>query len=96
MKHRWTAPLLAAATLLLVGANALPSIERKRVLGGEIERLEVELGKEEARRDRLRAEIEALRGDPFYLERVYLETWVKDPVGAVRFDAALRAARGPE
>ena len=78
-------PLLAAATLLLLGANALPSIQRKHLLQEERRRLECELRDEERAARRLEVEIEALNHDRFYLERVYVETWRGVPQGAVPF-----------
>jgi len=78
-------PILAAATLLLLGANALPSVQRKHLLQEERRRLERELSEEERVARRLTVEVEALRHDPFYLERVFVETWQGVPQGAVPF-----------
>jgi len=90
--HRILPPLLAGATLILLASNALPTVLRKHRLQRERHRLVKELRLEQERSARLRAEIEALRGDPFYLERVALETWGGTPSGAVRWDAADREA----
>jgi hypothetical protein len=84
-------------TLLLVGANALPTVERKQVLREERRRLEREVREEEARGARLAAEVEALATDPFYVERMVVETWNGVPRGATPFaelrvrDAVVRA-----
>jgi hypothetical protein len=83
---RFTAPLLVAGTLILLGANAIPSSERKRILRDEVHRLERELAREEARAKRLAAEVQALHTDDFYLERLCVETWSLTPAGAVPFD----------
>jgi len=84
---RFLPPLLAGATLLLLCANALPSTHRRQVLRRERERLLRQLEEEETVGRRLRAEVEALRADPFYIERTLLETWRGVPRGAVPFDA---------
>jgi hypothetical protein len=78
-------PLLAAATLLLLGANALPTVQRKHLLRQERHRLERELHQEEAIARRRAAEVEALGRDPFYVERVLVETWQGVPQGASVF-----------
>jgi hypothetical protein len=78
-------PLLAAATLLLVGANAVPSIQRKHLLEKEGARLASELRHEERIARRLAREVDALARDPFYLERVLVETWSGTPRGATPF-----------
>jgi heme exporter protein D len=90
-------PLLAAMTLLLLGANAVPSVQRKHLLREERRRLEVEVKRGEREGARLAAEIEALAGDPFYVERLVVETWNGVPQGATPFrplpggDALVRA-----
>ena len=90
-------PLLAAMTLLLLGANALPSVQRKHLLREERRRLEREVRREEREGARIGAEIDALAHDPFYLERMLVETWQGVPQGAVPFalpvvrDAMVRA-----
>ncbi|MCK6461098.1 MAG: hypothetical protein L6Q95_14545 [Planctomycetes bacterium] len=89
--------LLAGMTLLLVGANALPTVGRKQVLREERRRIERELRAEEALGARLAAEVEALATDPFYVERMVVETWNGVPQGATPFaelqvrDAVVRA-----
>jgi hypothetical protein len=72
-------------TLLLVGANALPTVQRKQVLREERRRLERELRVEERAGDRLAAEVDALATDPFYVERMVVETWNGVPQGATPF-----------
>jgi hypothetical protein len=78
--------LLAAATLILLGANALPTANRKHRLQDERNRLILELRHEEERMKSLAAEVRALREDPFYVERLLVETWQGVPEGAVAFD----------
>jgi hypothetical protein len=72
-------------TLLLLGANAVPSIQRKHLLEKEGRRLARELRHEERVARRLALEVDALAGDPFYLERVLVETWHGIPQGATPF-----------
>jgi hypothetical protein len=83
---RFLPPLLAAATLLLLGANALPTVHRKHRLRHERTRVLRKLEREERRALRLRAEVEALATDPFCQERLLVETWQQAPPGAIRFD----------
>jgi hypothetical protein len=83
---RFLPPLLAAATLLLLGANALPTVHRKHRLRRERTRVHRKLEREERRALRLRAEVEALAMDPFCQERLLVETWQQAPPGAIRFD----------
>ncbi|HEX5139131.1 MAG TPA: hypothetical protein VFY93_19335 [Planctomycetota bacterium] len=77
--------LLAGMTLVLVGANALPTVQRKRLLREERRRLEREVSEEERAGLRLAAELEALGSDPFYIERLVVETWNGVPQGATPF-----------
>lgn len=90
-------PLLAGMTLLLLGANAVPSVHRKHLLRTERERLEREVLREEGEGLRLKAELLALAHDPFYVERTLIETWKGVPQGATPFappvvrDALVRA-----
>lgn len=79
--------VLAGMTVLLVGANALPTVQRKQVLREERRRIERELREEERAGDRLAAEVEALATDPFYVERMVVETWNGVPQGATPFGA---------
>jgi len=72
-------------TLLLVGANAFPTVQRKLLLREERHRLEREVRQEERRGARLAAEVDALVNDPFYLERLVVETWNGVPQGAMPF-----------
>jgi hypothetical protein len=78
-------PLLAGMTLLLLGANAVPTVQRKHLLREERLRLERAILREEREAERLLAEIDALRHDPFYVERLLLETWKGVPKGATPF-----------
>ena len=91
---RFLPPLLAAATLLLLGANALPTVHRKHRLRRERARVLFQLEREERRATRLRAEVEALAMDPFCQERLLVETWQRAPRGAIPFDPA--SPRPPE
>ena len=90
-------PVLAGMTLLLLGANAVPSMQRKQLLREERRRLERELKREEREGARVLAEVDALVHDPFYVERVLVETWHGVPQGATPFavpvanDAVVRA-----
>jgi hypothetical protein len=85
---RFLPPLLAAATLLLLGANALPTVRRKHRIRLERTKVLHELEREERRAARLRAEVEALARDPFCVERLLVETWRRAPPGAIPFDPA--------
>jgi type VI protein secretion system component VasF len=86
---RFLPPLLAAATLLLLGANALPTVRRKHRIRAERARVLKELHREQGRAARLRAEVEALAQDAFCVERMLLETWHETPPGAIPFDPAV-------
>ena len=79
-------PLLAAMTLVLLGANAVPTAKRKQVLLEERRRLEVEVKRGEREGARIAAELDALAQDPFYVERLLVETWHGVPQGATRFE----------
>lgn len=79
-------PLLAAATLLLIGANALPTAHRKHRLQERYRHLDRAMKQERQSEQRLRAEIDALANDPFYFERLVVETWRGVPEGAIAFD----------
>ena len=83
---RFVPPLLIGATLILLGANALPTVHRKHALQRERFRLEreIEVGNKQNRE--LILQIRALRDDPFYVERKLIETWQSVPQGMVRFD----------
>jgi len=82
---RFLPPLLAAATLLLLGANALPTVHRKHRLRRERAKVSFKLEREKQRALRLRAEVEALAKDPFCQERLLVETWQLAPPGAIPF-----------
>jgi len=78
-------PVLAGATLSLIGANALPTAQRKHRLQRRQRMLVQEVRRLDRREDRLRREIHALEHDPFYLERLVVETWHGRPAGAEAF-----------
>jgi hypothetical protein len=88
---RLLAPFLAGATLILLGANALPTSVRKKRLLVEATRLRMELRVEQERCARVAAEIDALRNDPWYRERLLVETWRTTPAGARRLADACAA-----
>lgn len=83
---RFLPPVLAAATLLLLGANALPTVQRKHRIRSERAKVLQELQREERRAALLRAEVEALAKDDFCVERLLVETWHRTPPGAIPFD----------
>ena len=93
---RLLAPFLAGATLILLGANALPTSLRKKRLLEESGRLRMELRLEQERVERLAAEVRALRDDPWYRERLSVETWRTVPPGARRLEVVRgEADEGP-
>jgi len=77
--------LLATMTLVVLLGNALPAAQRKHRLQHEERLLLRERRVQSARYTRLTAEHGALRADPFYLERLYSETWATTPYGAIEF-----------
>jgi len=87
--------LLGGMTLIVLFANALPAAKLKHRLQVEQRKL-VEQFQEGAKRQRLLvAEIDALRNDPFYIERVCTETWRVAPEGAIAMNVHLRADPQP-
>jgi len=82
---RWTIPVLAGATVILVCANAFPTVLRKHRLQTERNRLIRELDRERERGRELRGRVEALSHDRFYLQRVLAETWHTTPPGAIEW-----------
>ena len=82
---RFLVPGLAAATLLLLGANALPAIQRRHRLEREKAGLRRDLRVQQRRREELQTALRALRHDRFYLQRVLAETWNSLPEGAIAF-----------
>ncbi len=82
---RFTAPLLAGATVILIAANAFPAVRRKHRLQEEHNRLILELRYELERGRLLRDHAEALAGDRFYLQRMLAETWRGVPAGAIEW-----------
>jgi len=82
---RLATPLLVGATLILLGANALPTALRKHRLIDEKRRVTLELHEQVERGERLAAQREAMRGDAFYIQRVTVETWKGVPPGAIRW-----------
>ena len=81
--------LLAGMTLIVLFANALPAAQRKHRLQIEQRELLEEFREGAELQQHLVAEIEALRNDPFYIERVCAETWHVAPEGAIALDAVL-------
>lgn len=79
---RWLPPFFAAATLLLLGANAIPASAKKHRLLRERSRLESEVRKERERAAALEAERRALEEDPFVLRRLVVETFERIPPGS--------------
>ena len=75
--------VLAGATLILLGANAIPTTVRKKRLEKELHRMSRKLEREHERGAQLKAEIDALEHDAFYLERTLIETWNGIPEGAL-------------
>ncbi len=82
---RLTTPLLAGATVILLLANAFPTVLRKHRLQEERNRLIRELNLELERGRGLREHAEALSNDRFYLQRVLAETWHGTPQGAIEW-----------
>ena len=80
---RFLPPAFAAATLLLLGANALPTTLRKHRLREESHRLQRRIQEERLRTEKLEAVIRALNEDPFVLERATLEAWNSEPQGTL-------------
>ncbi len=83
---RFLSPILAGATLILLGANALPTAKRKHRLQDRQHQLVHEIRTLETREHKLREEIHALEHDPFYMERMIVETWHGKPEGTEEFD----------
>lgn len=81
--RRFLAPVLLGATLLLLGANAVPALLKERRLESEVSRLKGDLARERTRGDGLRARLNALRNDPYYVERLYRRTWNAPPEHAI-------------
>jgi hypothetical protein len=82
---RFLTPLLAGATIILVTANAMPTIGRKHRLEQERRRLMQEYDAERTRASGLMQRVHAVQHDPFYLERRMAETYRTAPPGARRF-----------
>ncbi len=82
---RLTTPLLAGATVILLAANAFPTVRRKHRLQEERNRLVLELRHEQERGKMLRERAEAIAGDRFYLQRMLAETWRGVPAGAIEW-----------
>jgi len=83
---RFVPPVLIAATLILLGANALPTIHRKHLLQRRRRILEQRIRRHARRTARLRLEIDALEHDPFFMQRTLVETWHALPEGSVPLD----------
>lgn len=63
--------LIIIAGIVVVGAAMmfLPLLHQRRALLTELERLDREIARQEALEQQQRAEIEALRSDPYHIER---------------------------
>ena len=79
-------PVFAGMTLVLLATNALPAGRQRQRLREEERRLETILQLERGRGQALRSEVEALRQDPFVLERWLVETWKGVPQGAIPYE----------
>ena len=79
-------PVFAGMTLVLLATNALPAGRQRQRLREEERRLEAILQLERERGQALRSEVEALRQDPFVLERWLVETWKGVPQGAIPYE----------
>ncbi|MHC4957072.1 MAG: hypothetical protein ACYTGN_01755 [Planctomycetota bacterium] len=82
---RFLTPLLAGATIVLISANAVPTIGRKHRLEQERRRVMREYEAERARATDLMKRVHAVQHDRFYLERRVAETYRTAPPGATRF-----------
>ncbi len=85
MKSRFVIPLLAGATVVLLAANAFPTITRKHRLQRERNRLIRDLSGEQKRGRELSQKLDAIKHDRFYLQRVLAETWRGVPEGAIEW-----------
>jgi len=83
---RFVPPVLIAATLILLGANALPTVRRKHLLQQRRQVLLERIREHAKTTARLRLEIDALQNDPFYMQRILVETWHALPAGAMPLD----------
>ncbi|MCS7049467.1 MAG: septum formation initiator family protein [Verrucomicrobiae bacterium] len=61
--------IVAAVVVLSATLMFLPLLHKRRALLTELERLDREIARQEALEQQQRAEIEALRTDPHYIER---------------------------
>jgi len=73
-------------TLIVLLGNALPTAKRKHRLQYERRVLLLKTARESDRNVLVSAEIAALRGDMFYIERLYSEAWGVVPQGAIALD----------
>jgi len=89
---RFLPGLLAGMTQVVLLGNALPAAQQKHRLQRAERRLLRDRTDEALRRHRLLSERSAIRGDAFYLERLYIRTWAKLPEGAIRYEEAVRPA----
>jgi len=88
-------PLLAGATIVLLAANALPASMRRHALQRELRRMQERIRCAEDENARLREELQAIREDPFVLERFACEAWNLLPPGTVRYRDAVVADAPP-
>jgi hypothetical protein len=89
--HQLVPHILAGATLILLAANAVPTVQRKHRLLEQKRELLRKLEREQERGRRLEAEIRALQYDPFCVQKELAETWRTIPAGTIPWDA--RTAR---
>jgi cell division protein FtsB len=82
--------LVVVAILILIALAYTDPIQQNERRRREIDRLNVELKKEEETSRRLRAEIEALRNDPQTVSRLVRETlgYAKSNETVIRFEPA--------
>lgn len=85
-------PVFAGMTLVLLATNAVPAGRQRQRLREEERKLGAILQLERERGQALRAELEALRQDPFVLERWLIETWKGVPQGAIPYEQLSRKA----
>jgi hypothetical protein len=75
--------VLGGMTLIVLLGNALPTAKRKHRLQHERRVLLLQTARESERSVRLGAEIAAMQGDAFYVERLYTRAWGVAPEGAI-------------
>jgi cell division protein FtsB len=88
--------LVAIAILLLIGMTYLPLIQQNENYRREIDRLDVEIQKEQETSKELKSEIDALRNDPKTVERLAREKlgYAKPDETVVHFDNPITNGTG--